>query len=87
MLERQLIIRNKFGLHARPAAVIVQTASKFKARIKIVKDNQEVDGKSIMGLMTLAANAGSTIILRADGEDEMQALDELVRIIESGFGE
>lgn len=87
MLERQLIIRNKFGLHARPAAVMVQTASKFKARIKIIKDNQEVDGKSIMGLMTLAANAGSTIVLRADGEDETQALDELVRLIESGFGE
>jgi phosphocarrier protein HPr len=87
MLEKKLIIKNKFGLHARPAAVMVQTASKFKSKIKIVKDSQEVDGKSIMGLMTLAANAGSTITLLADGDDEMQALQALEQLIESGFGE
>lgn len=87
MLEKKLIIKNKFGLHARPAAVMVQTASKFKSKIKIVKDSQEVDGKSIMGLMTLAANAGSTITLLADGDDEIQALQALEQLIESGFGE
>lgn len=87
MIEKQLIIRNKFGLHARPAAVLVQTASKFKSRIKIIKDAQEVDGKSIMGLMTLAASAGSPITLVADGEDEAQALQALEQLIESGFGE
>jgi phosphocarrier protein HPr len=87
MLEKKLIIKNKFGLHARPAAVMVQTASRFKSKIKIVKDSHEVDGKSIMGLMTLAANAGSTITLLADGDDEIQALLALEQLIESGFGE
>ncbi|MCX5781953.1 MAG: HPr family phosphocarrier protein [Elusimicrobia bacterium] len=86
-MKKKLIIKNKFGLHARPAAVMVQTASKFKSKIKIVKDSQEVDGKSIMGLMTLAANAGSTITLLADGDDEIQALQALEQLIESGFGE
>ena len=87
MIEKQLVIKNKFGLHARPAAVMVQTAAKFKSKIKIIKDSQEVDGKSIMGLMTLAASAGSTITLVADGEDESQALQSLEQLIESGFGE
>ena len=87
MLEKQLVIKNKFGLHARPAAVLVQTAAKFKSKIKIIKDTQEVDGKSIMGLMTLAASAGSTITLVADGEDETLALQTLEHLIESGFGE
>ncbi len=87
MVEKKLIIRNKFGLHARPAAVIVQAASKYKSKIKIKKDDQLVDGKSIMGLMTLAANAGSTITVLADGEDEAQAVAELAQLIESGFGE
>jgi phosphocarrier protein len=87
MIEKQLTIKNKFGLHARPAAVMVQTAAKFKSKIKIIKDSQEVDGKSIMGLMTLAASAGSTITLVADGEDEAQALQSLEQLIEGGFGE
>ncbi len=87
MLQKDVIIKNKFGLHARPAAVFVQTASKFKSKIKILKDSQEVDGKSIMGIMTLAANAGSTITLVADGEDESQALEVLDKLIEGGFGE
>ena len=87
MIEKQMVIKNKFGLHARPAAVLVQTASKFKSKIKIIKDSQEVDGKSIMGLMTLAASAGSTITLVADGEDEAKALQALEQLIEGGFGE
>ncbi|MHB9155961.1 MAG: HPr family phosphocarrier protein [Endomicrobiales bacterium] len=87
MLEKTLTIKNKLGLHARPAALLVQTASRFKSRIKIFKDEQEVDGKSIMGLMTLAAAAGSQLRVMVDGEDEQQALQELEQLVESGFGE
>ena len=69
MVERSVQIVNKNGLHARPAAEIVKTAAKFKADITIARDDLEVNGKSIMGVMMLAAEYGSTILLRADGPD------------------
>ena len=87
MQEITLIIKNKLGLHARPAAQLVQTANKFKSRIKIFKDDQEVDGKSIMGIMTLAACCGATLRIVVDGEDEISAIQELSKLFESGFGE
>jgi len=87
MQEQDFIIKNKLGLHARPAALLVQCANKFKSKIKIVKEGQEVDGKSIMGLMTLAASAGSSLKIIAEGEDEKEALDSIKKLIESGFGE
>ncbi len=87
MQERVVNIKNKLGLHARPAALLVQTAAKYKSRIKIFKDDQEVDGKSIMGIMTLAAASGSSLRLLADGNDEIDALNALVQLFESGFGE
>ena len=87
MQERTFVIKNKLGLHARPAAVMVQTAAKFKSKVKIFKDAQEVDGKSIMGLMTLAACAGSSLKITAEGEDEVDALNALSALVESGFGE
>ena len=87
MQERTFVIKNKLGLHARPAAVMVQTAAKFKSKVKIIKDGQEVDGKSIMGLMTLAACAGTALKITADGEDESAALNALAALIENGFGE
>lgn len=87
MQERSIVIKNKLGLHARPAAMMVQTAARFKARIKIHKDDQEVDGKSIMGIMTLAAGIGSTLKFIVEGEDEGAALQALVELVESGFGE
>jgi phosphocarrier protein HPr len=87
MLEKPFVIKNKLGLHARPAALLVQTAGKFKSKVKIIKDEQEVDGKSIMGLMTLAAAAGSSLKIITDGEDEKDALDCLGSLVESGFGE
>jgi phosphocarrier protein HPr len=87
MQERTLLVKNKLGLHARPAAQFVQTAGKFQSHIKLFKDDQEVDGKSIMGLMTLAACCGSTLRIVAEGEDEAAAIEELVKLIESGFGE
>ena len=65
----------------------MQTASKFKSKVKIIKDEQEVDGKSIMGLMTLAACAGSNLKVVADGEDEKEVLESMGKLVESGFGE
>jgi phosphocarrier protein HPr len=87
MLERNVTIANKNGLHARPAAEIVKTAAKFKADITLVRDELEVNGKSIMGVMMLAAEYGSSLVLRADGPDAEEAVSALVKLIESKFGE
>ncbi|OGS33639.1 MAG: phosphocarrier protein HPr [Elusimicrobia bacterium RIFOXYB2_FULL_49_7] len=87
MQERTALVRNKLGLHARPAALMVQAAARFKARIKILKDDQEVDGKSIMGLMTLAAAHGSNVRIMAEGDDEIEAANAIVALFETGFGE
>ena len=87
MVERTVTIVNKNGLHARPAAEIVKTAAKFRADITLVRDELEVNGKSIMGVMMLAAEFGASIILRAEGVDAQQAVDALAQLIESKFGE
>lgn len=87
MPQRELTIQNKLGIHARPAAQFVKTASKFACEISVEKDGEEVDGKSIMGLMMLAAGNGSVIIVAAEGEDEDAALDALTDLIERKFEE
>ena len=87
MIETKVKITNKHGLHARPAAKLVQLAGKFKSDITIVKDSLEVNGKSIMGVMMLAAEPGSEILLRVNGEDEQQAIDALLNLIRNGFDE
>jgi phosphocarrier protein len=87
MAERSATIVNKLGIHARPAAEIVKTASRFGSNITIVRDELEVNGKSIMGVMMLAAEQGATIQLKADGPDAEAALDALERVIADGFGE
>ena len=87
MVERSVQIVNKLGIHARPAAEIVKCASKFKSNITIVRDDLEVNGKSIMGVMMLAAECGSTLTLKADGPDADQALDALATLIHNKFGE
>lgn len=87
MPERDVKIINKLGIHARPAAEIVKTAAKFKSRITIIRDELEVNAKSIMGVMMLAAEQGSTIKLRAEGPDADAALDALVELISGKFGE
>jgi phosphocarrier protein len=87
MPEREVKIVNKLGIHARPAAEIVKTAGKFKASITIVRDDLEVNAKSIMGVMMLAAEFGSTIVLRATGDDADAALDALAACIANKFGE
>ena len=87
MVEREVQIENKLGLHARPAAEVVKTAAKFQSDITICRDDLEVNGKSIMGVMMLAAEHGSRITLRADGPDEVQAVDALSELIASKFRE
>jgi phosphocarrier protein HPr len=87
MPERAVQIVNKNGLHARPAAEIVKLAAKFQADITIVKDDLDVNGKSIMGVMMLAAEHGSTIVFRAEGPDADAALDALENLVGSKFGE
>jgi len=87
MPERTVQIVNKNGLHARPAAEIVKLAAKFKSEITVVKDDLDVNGKSIMGVMMLAAEHGSEITFRAEGDDAEQALDALATLVRNKFGE
>ena len=86
-MERTVTIVNKLGLHARAAAKLVTLASKFASDVRVRKDAREVSGKSIMGVMMLAAAKGSTLTLIAEGADAMQALDELDALIARKFDE
>ncbi len=87
VIERKATIVNQDGLHARPAAKIVRLAAGFEADIELSKDGMDVNGKSIMGVMMLAAEHGSFIVIRATGADAEQAVEALVALVESGFGE
>lgn len=87
MIARDATIVNPLGLHARPAAALVKLASTFKSNIEIVRDGTSVNGKSIMGVMMLAAECGSTIQFRADGPDAEQAVEALAALVAAGFGE
>ena len=86
-LEQTVTIRNTYGLHARPAAQFVKLANRFEAEILVRKQDLEVNGKSIMGMMMLAAECGSDIVIRAAGSDAEQALRELVVLVEHKFNE
>ena len=83
MVEREVTVQNKTGLHARPAALFVQKAGKFSSTITVVKEEREANAKSIMSVMALGAGQGSTIVIRADGCDEEQAVAALVELVES----
>jgi phosphocarrier protein HPr len=87
MVERTVQIANKNGLHARPAAEIVKISAKFQSEITLVKDGMEVNGKSIMGVMMLAAECGSSLLLRAEGADADAVVDALATLIANKFGE
>ena len=87
MISRDLEIKNKLGLHARAAAKLVHTAARFKSDLKIKKGDEEVDGKSILGILLLAAGRGSVVTVRADGEDERAALDAVEQLIDGKFDE
>jgi phosphocarrier protein HPr len=87
VIERSIEIKNKLGLHARAAAKLVHMAARFKSEIKVRKGDEEVDGKSILGILLLAAGRGSTILVKADGEDERDALDAVEKLIDGKFDE
>ena len=86
-MERDAVIVNPLGMHARPAAQIVRAAASFAADVRLAKDGTEVNGKSIMGVMMLAAECGSTVTVRADGPDESAAVTAICELIAGGFGE
>ncbi len=87
MIQKSIQITNKSGLHARPAAHLVKVAGQFEADIKILKDGLEVNGKSIMGVMMLAAETGSELEFVIEGSDEQQALEAIIELIEKKFYE
>ncbi len=87
MIEQQVTIVNELGLHARPAAQFVKLASQFTSSIELVRDGSGVNGKSIMGVMMLAAEHGALVTVRADGDDEAEAVAALVELVKRGFGE
>ncbi len=87
MVKKNVTIVNKAGMHTRPASNIVKIASKYRSDFFIVKNGYRINGKSIIGVMTLAAEQGSTLTLEVEGEDEDKASAELIKFFEDGFGE
>ncbi|HYT05829.1 MAG TPA: HPr family phosphocarrier protein [Gemmatimonadales bacterium] len=87
VIEREARIVNPLGMHARPAAEFVKVASRFKAAVEVRKDDLAVNGKSIMGVMMLAAERGSSLLIKTDGEDAEQAMDALLALVADGFHE
>lgn len=87
MFERKVQITNRLGLHARPAVMVVQLANKFQSEIKLEREGVEVNAKSIMGVMMLAAEKGSFLLIKAEGEDEKEATEKLAELFELKFGE
>ena len=84
--ERRVVITNELGLHARPAAEFVKLASRYASHIRVAKDGEPVNGKSIMGVMTLAAECGAELTVRAEGEDAVEAVKALEKLVAKGFG-
>lgn len=88
-IQKVVVVRNKLGMHARACASFVKSASGFSSEIRVrsLKGDTEVNGKSILGMMMLAVTPGTEIIIKADGADAQEALDTLIRLVEDGFGE
>ena len=87
MTSQTVTVVNQLGMHARAAAKFVHLATRYESRVKVARDAREMDGKSIMGILLLAAARGSTITISAEGRDELGAVDALVALVQSGFGE
>ena len=87
MIDKTVLIKNRLGLHARAAVKFVNLANRFASDVRIIKDDSDVDGKSILGILTLAATQGTDITLRLDGEDEAAALQAIAELIDGRFGE
>lgn len=87
MLEKEVIVKNRAGIHTRPAALIVKLAAKYKSEIFLVRDGYSINAKSIIGVMTLAAEQGARITLSVDGIDEIQATNDIAELFDTGFNE
>ena len=87
MIRREVTVRNRLGLHARAAARFVHAANAFRSRVTVSRDGRTMDGKSILGILLLAASQGTPLELGADGEDEAAAMEALATLVDSGFGE
>jgi len=87
VITKECVIRNRLGLHARAAAKFVHLATRFASHIRVSRDGRTMDGKSIMGILLLAAGAGVSIVITAEGADESDAVEALCGLVESGFGE
>jgi phosphotransferase system HPr (HPr) family protein len=87
LIQRELRVVNRLGLHARAAARFVHTANRFRARITVASDGRAMDGKSILGILLLAASQGTRLVVTADGEDEAPAVEALAALVDGGFGE
>jgi phosphocarrier protein len=87
MVERNVVIQNRLGLHARACSVFVKEAAKFASHVVVARDGLEVNGKSILGVMMLAAERGADLTLRTEGPDEVEAMEALVRVVNNKFGE
>ena len=87
MTSRRVTVVNQLGMHARAAAKFVHLATRFQSRVRVARDAREMDGKSIMGILLLAAACGSTLMISADGADEEEAVEALTVLVRSGFGE
>jgi len=87
MTSESVTVVNQLGMHARAAAKFVHLAARYDARVRVARDTREMDGKSIMGILLLAAARGSNITISAEGADELEAVEALIALVESGFGE
>ncbi len=87
MIKKKVVLKNRLGLHARAASLLVNLAKKFNSSIHLLKDSEEINAKSILGILTLAASKGSELIIKADGEDEEEAVREIEELIEKKFYE
>ncbi len=87
VVKKKIIIKNKLGIHARPAAMLVETARRYKSEIRLVKDEIEIDAKDILSVMMLGADKGSSIEVKVQGNDETEALESIYSLIEKGFDE
>jgi phosphocarrier protein HPr len=87
MTTRSVMVTNALGLHARAAARFVHIATRFSSQIRVARDSRVMDGKSIMGILLLAAARGMTLTISAEGPDEVSAVESLIELVESGFGE
>src|SRR5712671_7170701 len=86
-IEKEITIINRLGLHARPAAMFVRIASRYRSEIWVEKEGEQINGKSIMGLMMLAAGQGSKLLIRCDGPDADKAMEEIEELVKAGFNE